>query len=186
MRRDHVRQFGRIFDLPDGQQDFGRDFFVQPDVFFKLRHQRPHKGVDVVLGVQIVRQLLDSRFEPPVVFGEVFDFDAIDAFDQRLDRPVGQAQQLDDGPQRPDAVHVFRFRIVRRGILLRQQNDPAVVRHRLVQSLDGFFATDEQRHDHMRENDDVPQGQQRINFFFNRRVHDTSLSLNSIAKAVYR
>ena len=47
------------------------------------------------------------------------------------------------------------------GGLLRDQQDSLAGVHRLVERDDGFFATDKQRNDHVRIDDDVAQRQYR-------------------------
>ena len=53
-------------------------------------------------------------------------------------------------------------RIVVGGVLLRREQDERVRAHHFFERLDRLLAADEQRNDHVRENDDVPQRQHRI------------------------
>ena len=46
-------------------------------------------------------------------------------------------------------------------VLLRGEEDLLVARHRLFERADRLLAADEERHDHVREDDDVAQRQQR-------------------------
>src|SRR5262249_19570013 len=48
------------------------------------------------------------------------------------------------------------------GVLLRGEQNERVGAHHLFERLDRFLASDEQRHDHVREDDDVAQRQHRI------------------------
>ncbi len=62
-------------------------------------------------------------------------------------------------PMRADGIDVFGLRIVLGGILLGREKDLLVVLHHILERTHGFLAPDEQRHDHVREHDDVTQRQ---------------------------
>ena len=87
---------------------------------------------------------------------ELRDLHAALAFDQHLHRAVRQAQQLDHLRDGADLVDVFGRGIVRLRLLLRGEHDLLVLTHRVFERLDRLLATDEERNDHVRENDDVP------------------------------
>ena len=61
-----------------------------------------------------------------------------------------------------DAYRCRPARIVLRRVLLRDEQDLLVVLHHRFQRAHGFLAADEQRHDHVREHDDVAQRQDRV------------------------
>src|SRR5262249_56416410 len=87
---------------------------------------------------------------------------ALSAFGQDLDGAVRQLEQLQHAGQRSDLVDGAGGRIVIGGILPRGQQNEGVGAHHLFERSDRFFAPDEQRHDHVREDDDVAQRQHRI------------------------
>jgi hypothetical protein len=86
---------------------------------------------------------------------------AIGALDQHLDRPVRQLQQLQNARDGADRVQVARSRIVDIRTALGDQQDLLAARHRGFQRSHGLLASDEQRNDHMREDDHVAQRQDR-------------------------
>ena len=55
-----------------------------------------------------------------------------------------------------------RLGIVFRRVHLGREQDELVGLHDLFQRANAFFTADEERDDHVRENDDVAQGQDRI------------------------
>jgi hypothetical protein len=71
-------------------------------------------------------------------------------------------------------VDVRRLRVVLAGILLGHQEDLLVLLHDVLERADRLLAADEQRHDHMREDHDVPQGQDRIKGGMGRACHGIS------------
>ena len=87
---------------------------------------------------------------------------AVAALDQHLDRPVRQFEQLEHRADGADRVDVGGRRIVLRGILLGDEQDLLVVLHHVFERAHRFLAADKQRHDHVREDDDVAKGQDRI------------------------
>ncbi len=84
---------------------------------------------------------------------------ALAALHQHLHRAVRQLQQLQDRRDSADTINVVDRRIVLRRVLLRDQQDLLVLLHHRFQRADGFLASDEQRHDHVRKDDDVAQRQ---------------------------
>jgi hypothetical protein len=73
---------------------------------------------------------------------------------------------LQDAGERADLVDRIRIRIIVGSVLLRRQQDQRVVLHDLFERPDRFLAADEQRHDHVRENDDIAERQHRIGVAF--------------------
>src|SRR5262249_27249595 len=58
-----------------------------------------------------------------------------------------------------------RSGIIVTGVLLRRKQDLLVGTHHLLERIDRLLAPDEQRHDHIGEDDDVAQRQDRIDIF---------------------
>jgi len=84
------------------------------------------------------------------------------ALDQHLHGAVGQLQELEHVRQRADLVDRIGGRIVVRRIDLRRQQDVTVVLDHFLKRADRLFATDEKRDDHVREDDNVAQRQNRV------------------------
>ena len=82
-------------------------------------------------------------------------------FDQHFDCSIWQLQKLQHRSKRADVVNLIDIRIVVSGILLRRQKDVLVRTHHLFEGIDRFIAPDEQRHDHVREYNDIAQRQDR-------------------------
>jgi hypothetical protein len=87
---------------------------------------------------------------------------------------VGQFQQLQHGGQDADGVDVGGGGIVVDAVLLGGQKDLFFALHDLVERPHGFFPAYEQRHNHVREHDDVAQGQ---NGEENGLGHDATLGI---------
>ena len=100
----------------------------------------------------------------------VFRRRALLALDEHAHRAVGQLQQLQDGGDDAEIVERVAVGIVLGRIELGDQEDALVRRHRAFQRRHRFVAADEQRHDHVREDDDVAQRQDGIGF---AHVHST-------------
>src|SRR3546814_10339256 len=61
-----------------------------------------------------------------------------------------------------DVVQILARRVLVRRIELRDEKDRFVRRHRRFQRGDRLFTADEERNDHLREDDNVPQRQQNM------------------------
>ncbi len=159
VRGDRVGQHARIGDLGDRVQAFRRDLLVQLDIVLELLGD----GADQRLGIRAFRRRIIEQVGLGLVIvvlgGETLDTGARLAFDQHLDRAIGQLQQLQDIGQHADLIDGVGVGIIVRGILLGGQQDLLVAPHHLVQRLNRLLAADEQRHDHVGENHDIAQRQ---------------------------
>jgi hypothetical protein len=90
-----------------------------------------------------------------------FDASTLRAFDENLDGAVGQLEHLQDIGHAADAIEILRFRLILGGRFLGQQQDALAAFHGHFERLDRFRATDEERDDHVREDDDIAQRKQR-------------------------
>ena len=111
-------------------------------------------------------RLLDDRIgislEECLVLGKAGYPGAPSPLDQHLYRAVRQLQQLKDGADGADRIDVGGFGIVLRRVLLGDEQDLLVILHHILERPHRFFAPDKQRHDHVREDDDVAEGQDGI------------------------
>ena len=162
MRGDGVGELGVVLDLADGAEHLGRDLLVELDVALELGDGRAGQRLDLVLGAQALGDALDLGLEVVGVVGVAHDLGARRALDQHLDGAVGQLEQLQHGGERAHLVDGIGRRIVVAGVLLRRQQDLLVGAHHLFERVDRLLAPDEQRHDHVRKDDDVAQRQDRI------------------------
>ena len=161
MRRDGVGELALVLDLIQGHEDFGRDLLVELDVLLELRDHRPGQRFEVLLAARLVLDRLGVGLEERLGPGEAPDPRPPGAFDQDLDRAVGQLQKLQHGADGADRVDVVRAGVVLAGVALRDQQYLLVVVHDVFEGADRFLAPDEERDDHVREDDDVPQRQDR-------------------------
>ena len=81
------------------------------------------------------------------------------ALHQHLDGAVGQPQELQDGRQGAQPVDFALPGFILAGVLLGAQQDVFLLPHGIFQGMDGAFPPDKQRHHHVGEDDDIPQGQ---------------------------
>jgi hypothetical protein len=162
MRSDGVGELGVVLDLLDHADDFRRHLLVELHIAFELVDDRArHRfGLDLIAGG--IRD--DDRFGLVIflAIGVLLDLGARGAFDQHLHGAVGQLEELQHARERADVIDGVRRRIVVGGVLLCRQQNERVRAHHLFERLDRLLAADEQRNDHVREHDDVPQRQHRI------------------------
>ena len=164
MRGDGVGELRIVFDLARGAEHFGRDLLVELHVAFELGHDRAGKRLDLVLGAD---RLLDGRglgLEIIFVIGKAGDGGAARALDQHLHGAVRQFQQLQHRGERAEFIDAVGSRLVIRRVLLGDEENLLVGAHHLFERGDRFLAADEERYDHVGENDDVPERQHRIKF----------------------
>ena len=166
VRGHRVGELGIVVDLLDDADDFGRHFLVELHIAFELVDDRARQrfGLDLIAGR--IRDHDRVGFVIVLAIGVALHLGARGALDQHLDGAVGQLEQLQHARERADAVDGVSRRIVVRGILLRRQQDERIRTHHLFERLDRLLAPDEERHDHVREDNDVPQRQHRIGLAF--------------------
>ena len=165
VRGDRVGELGVVLDLADGAEHLGRDLLVELDVALELGDRRARQRLDLVLGADRLGDALDLRLEVVGVVDVAHHLGARGALDQHLHGAVGQLQELQHGGQRAHLVDGVGRRIVVAGILLRGEQDLLVGAHHFFERVDRLLAADEQRHDHVRKDDDVAQRQDRIGLF---------------------
>lgn len=110
---------------------------------------------------------------------EALDRTTLLTFHQHLDGAVRQLEQLQYGGNGTDAIQcVFAWIIISR-ILLGQQQNLLVARHRGLEGFDRLLAPHEQRDNHVRIDDDITQRQERQ---FDGCLHDfASMTVEKLA-----
>jgi hypothetical protein len=161
VRRDGVGQLARVGDVRDRAQRLGRHLLVQLDVVLELLDHRARQGFGLVALLFLLGDVGDLGLVELGLAGELVDGGAALALDQHLHGAVRELEQLQHGGDDADLVDARRRRIVVRRVLLRRQHDLLVAAHDLVERADRFVPPDEERHHHVRENHDIPQGQHR-------------------------
>ena len=154
---NRVGQLRGVFGLADRAQDFRADLLVELHIALELRDRRPRQRLDFVLAAEFLSETLDRGFEIFGVVGVARDARPGVAFDQHLDRTVGQLEQLEHGCERADLEDRVGRGIVVAGVLLGGEQDLLVGPHDFFKGGDGFLAADEERYDHVGEHHDVPQ-----------------------------
>ena len=163
MRGDRVGELGVVLDLLDDADDLGRHLLVELHIALELGDDRARQrlGLDLLAG-----DVGEHDGVGLVIVGcgrcSLSTLARCGALDQHLDGAVGQLEQLQHARERADLVDRVGRRIVVGGVLLRRQQNERVRAHHLFERLDRLLAADEQRHDHVREDDDVAQRQHRI------------------------
>ena len=160
LRNDDIGKLRGVFDGGDGPDHLQMNLLGHLGIGFKRLPDAPHQGFD--FDIFRIADLFEFFGTDQEIFlaGKVFaDNPPFFPFNQNLDRTIGQAQQLDDNPDRPDAVDLIFSRIILLGALLRNHEDLFLVLHGGLQRGDRSFPSHEQRNNHMRENHHIPEGQ---------------------------
>ncbi len=161
VRDDGVGEPGRRGHRRHRVEDLGRNLAVQLDVGLEGGVDRANERRHLDRAVLGVREHLDLAGVERVRPDEALDRRSRLALDEHLHGAVGKAQELQDRPERADAVDVLRPRIVDLVVLLRREQQLAVAGDRVFERLDRARPPDEERDDHVREDDDVAQREQR-------------------------
>ncbi len=162
MRGDRIGELRRLVDLGHRRDDLGRDLLVELHVVLELGDHRAGKRLRLDLVAERIGKSLGLGLVEVLGPGIGLDVGPARALDQHLHGAVGQLQELQHARQGSDLVDRVRRRIVVRGVDLGRKQDVAVGLDHLLQGTDRLLPADEERHDHVREDDDVPQRQNRI------------------------
>ena len=159
VRHHRVGQLARVLDLGELDGGLGGQLAVALGVVLELGDDRTHQRLDLLPLGHVVGNRLDRRRQMGTAGVELAQPGARAALDQHAHGAVGQLQQLQHGGGDADLVQVGAAGIVLGGVELRDQENLLVGRHRRLQRGHRLVAPDEQRDDHVREDDDVPQRQ---------------------------
>ncbi|MNH21974.1 hypothetical protein D3C79_818130 [compost metagenome] len=162
----HVRCHGidqtpRLLDAVQRGQHFSGDFLAQLHILLELRQQRAHEDFRLALGGVDFFDQGDFGTDVPFYFGESLDRTTLLALDQHLDGAIRQLQQLQHGGNGTNSIQGVFTRIIVGWVLLGQQENLLLARHRRLKGFDRLFAPHKQRDDHMRVYDDIAQWQKR-------------------------
>ena len=171
MGGDRIRQLGGVGDLGDGAEGLGRHLLVQLHIVFELLDHGAQHGLGLRGFARLVLDLDGLGLEIVLAVGEAGQARASLALHQHLHRAVGQFQQLKHARQHADGIDGVRRRIVVDAVLLGGQKNLLLALHDLVEGLHRLLAADEQRHDHVRKDDDVAQRQDGQDLGFSHDAH---------------
>jgi len=172
MGSNRVGELAGVFDLVHRDQHFRRYLLVELDALLEVGDHRTNERLDLFAFMIAVGDRLGEALEEIRILGEFDDSGALAAFDQRLDRAIGQLQQLQHGADRADRIDIVGLGIVLGRVLLGRQQNLLIVLHNVFEGAHGLLAADEDRHDHMREDDDVAQWQDGIERRALKFVHE--------------
>ncbi len=166
MRCHGVGELREIRDLLNDAHHLGGNLLVQLHIALEVGHDRTRQRFRLdALGVDVGKGDSFGFIEISAI-GILAGLGALQTLDQHLHGAVGQFQELQHAGERADLIDGIRSRIIIGRILLRREEDQRIVLHHLFERLDRLLAADEQRHDHMREDDDVAKRQHRIGMAF--------------------
>ncbi len=127
-----------------------------------MRDDGAGERFDFLVVAGLLRDRLGISLEKVLVLGKAQDTSALTTLDEDLDRPIGKLEQLEHRSDRSHRIDVGGGGIVLGGVFLGNQEDLLVLLHDVFERTHRFFPADEERHDHVRKNDDVAQGQDGI------------------------
>ena len=166
VRGHGIRELREIRDLLNDAHHFGGNLLVQLHIALEVGHDRTRQSLRLdALGIDVGKGHGFGLIEIGAI-GILAGLRALQAFDQHLHGAVGKLQELQHAGERTDLVNCIRSRIVIGRVLLRREENQRIVLHDLFERLDRLLAADEQRHDHVREDDDVAKRQHRIRVAF--------------------
>ena len=161
MERDEVGETAGLLDGPGGHEHLLRDRLAQLGGRLEVADQGPHERLGLDVDVRRLLDELDAHLEVRLGLDELDDPEALEPLDERLGRAVGQLELLQDGADAADLVEISDLGLLRLGLPLGHERDVMVAAHRLLEGEDRLLAADEQRHDEVGEQHEVPQRDQR-------------------------
>lgn len=165
---DHVGETACFVDARQRREDLRRDLLVQLHVLIELRHDRTAQRFRFGAVRMIGLERHHFAGELCLLFLDRQCLRALQPLDEHLHGTVRQLQHLQDVGNTTDFVHVLVGRFVLRRGLLGDEHDVLAAFHCCFEGLDRFRPAHEERNHHVRENDDVPQRQQRERDAFRR------------------
>ena len=138
-------------------------------VLLELRKQAAHKDLGFAIrGSHFVNQG-DFGTQITICLTKMLNRTALLTLNQHFDRAVRELEQLQNSCNGTDAIQGVFARIVVSRILLSQQQNLLVARHRSLKGLDRLLASHEQWDHHVRINHNIAQWQERQ---FDGCLHD--------------
>ena len=158
----HVGEESGLADVACGNGGFRWDRRAIGNVLLDLGLDRAHQRLDLEAVGALVGELLDRRAQVRLGGAEVEDAQAPLALDDRTDRPVLELDDLGDLRQGADGVELGGVvDVLLLGLTLRDERDRAAVGDRGVERVDALLAADLEGNDHLREDDGLPERDER-------------------------
>ena len=158
VRGDRVGELAGIVHADGGNHRVVLQVVRELHVLLEQRHHATHRRFDLAGGLLLLREDLDDDPVEALVFLPLDRAGAVHPLDEHLDVAVWELQILDDVGDAAHRVDVVRARVVDGGVVLCRQEDPLVLHERVIERPRGGRPSNHERHHHVRENDDVPQG----------------------------
>jgi hypothetical protein len=155
---NRVGKARRVFQLGELHRGLGRQLAVELGVILELIDHRAHQRLDLGAFDRIVIDRRDGRGQEGAALLHRDERAALLAGDEHAHGAIRQLEQLEDFGGDAGIIQVFAAGIVLGRIELRDEEDLLVVGHGGFERRHRLVAADEQRHDHVREDDNVPKG----------------------------
>ena len=164
VRGNRVGELARVVHAHGGDHRVVVQVVRQLHVLLEQRHDAAHRAFDVAGGVLVLGQHLHHHAVEALVFLPLDRPRPVDALDQHLDVAVGQLERLHHVGHAAHREDVLGPRIVHRRVVLRRQEDLLVLPERVLERARRDGPPDDKRHHHVREDNDVPEGDDRKRF----------------------
>ncbi len=155
--RDGVGELAGIVDAHGGNHRVVVQVVGQLDVLLEQRDDLGHRRFGVDAGFLRLGHHLDDDAVEALVFLPLDGAGALDALDQHLDVAVGQLEALHDVGDAAHGVDVVGLGLVGGGVVLRGEENALVLAKRVLEGAGRRGPPDHERHHHVREDNDVPE-----------------------------
>ena len=162
VRGHGIRQPRGVIDTRQRGQHLRRYLFIELDILIEEPEGRTHQDIHLPLVQgQSLAEGGHGRDEEVTGLDVMIDARPTHPLHQYLDGAVGQLQQLQHIGQGADLMQILGPRFVGLRALLGDKQDLLIAGHGTVQGADRFVPAHEEWNNHVRIDDDVPQGQDR-------------------------
>ena len=161
VRGGQVGQAAGLVDVRGDDEDLGRQVLAERGGPLEPGADVADEGLalEALLGLLGLLDDRDLGGDVGAVLLEGLDPGPDEALGQDAHPAVGELQHAHDQGDRADVVDVLALGVLDLHVLLGQEEDHPVGRQGDVDGVLGFLAPDEERGDHVGEDDDVPQEQ---------------------------
>ena len=160
--RDHVGEQAGLGDVARGDGRLGRHRRAVRDVLLDLRLDRAHQRLDLDVAGARVRELLDRGREVRLRLDEAVHAQPALALDDRTDGAVRELDDLGDLGEGADRIELRgRPDLLLLRLALGDERDGAALFDGGVERGHALLAPDLERDDHLREDDRLPEGDER-------------------------
>ena len=161
VRRDEIREAPGVVHVIENRQQIGGEDLAERDHLLEVFAHGADQRLRFQLGAgrRLLAEALDRHLVEGLRLHELLRVSAEESLHQDLHAAVGQLPHAHDDGDGAVAVDLVLGGFLLRRVLLRGEKDQTILRERVVDGLDRRLAADEQRQDHEREHDHVPDGE---------------------------